>query len=173
MILVGSGILEIKEMPLQEKYDRLLDNYLLAIATDYALHKELGVVDKCNDLSVKVQKNMLPSILGMAFKMLKAIAPGKAFKQVANQYVYTQQTFIPLSNIEFNVVSDRASIVRIKNCPVLRRLEGLVKKAGLDLEPRFLCEMDAKIFPRVAKEFGVDLTIALEKNGCITTAKLR
>mgnify|MGYP001128626021 CR=1 FL=1 len=36
--------------------DRLLDDYLLAIATGYALHKELGVIDRCNDLSVKVQK---------------------------------------------------------------------------------------------------------------------
>jgi len=160
-------------MPLQEKYDRLLDTYLLAVAAGYALNKELGVVDKSNDMWVKVQKNMLPSFLGIGLKMMKAIAPGKAFKQIANQYVYTQQAFIPLSNIEFNFVSDRESTVRIKNCPVLRRFEGLVKKAGLDIDPRSICEMDAKIMPEVAKEFEVALTFKLEEDGCKTTAKLK
>jgi len=165
--------LEIKEMPLQEKYDRLLDAHLLAVATGYALHKKLGVVDKCNDFSVKVQKNMLPSVLGIGLKMLKAIAPGKVFKQVANQYVYTEQTFLPLSNIEFTWVSDREATMRVKNCPILRRVGGIVKKAGLDLDPRFLCEMDAKILPEVAKEFGLALTFELEENGCKTKAKLK
>jgi len=165
--------LKIKEMPIEEKYDRLLDTYLLAIATGYALHKELGVVDKSNDLWVKVQKNMLPSVLGIGLRMLKAIAPGKAFTQIANQYVYTQQTFVPLSNIEFTLISDREATLRIKNCPVLRRLGDIVKKAGLDLEPRLLCETDTKILPEVAKEFGVVLTFELEKNGCKTTTKLK
>jgi len=165
--------LQIKEMPLEEKYDKLLDGYLLVVATDYALHKELGVIDKSNDLSVKVQKKMFPSVLGMAFKVLKAISPGKAFKQVTDQYVYSIQRFIPLSNIELTMVSNREASVRIKNCPVLKRQRDLVKKAGLDLDPRFICEMDAKINPEVAKEFGVDLTLELEENGCITTAKLK
>ena len=165
--------MEIREMPLEEKYDKLLDDYLLAIATGYALHKELGVVDKSIDWSVKVQKKMLPSVLGIAFKVLKTVAPGKAFRQVTDQYVYTIQRFIPLSNIELTMISDREATVRIKNCPVLRRQRDLVKKTGLDLDPRFICEMDAKINPEVAKEFGVDLTSELEENGCITTAKLR
>jgi len=165
--------LEIKEMPLQEKYDRLLDTYLLAVASSYALHKELGVVDKSNDMWVRVQKNMLPSFLGIGLTILKAVAPGRVFKQVGNQFAYTQQTFLPLSNIEFTFVSDRESTFRVKNCPVLKRVGGLVKKAGLDLDPRFLCEIDSKIFPRLAKEFGVALTFELEENGCKTTAKLK
>jgi hypothetical protein len=165
--------LEIKEMPLEEKYDKLLDDYLLANAASYVLHKELGVIDKSNDLWVKVQKKMFPSVLGIAFKVLKAISPGKAFKQVTDQYVYTIQRFIPLSNIELTMVSDREATVRIKNCPILRRQRDLVKKAGLDLDPKLLCEMDAKINAEVAKEFGVDLTLELEENGCVNTAKLK
>ena len=165
--------LEIKEMPLEEKYDKLLDDYLLANAAGYALHKELGVVDKSNNLWVKVQKKMLPSVLGVAFKVLKTISPGRAFKQVTDQYVYSIQRFIPLSNVELTMVSDREAVVRIKNCPVLKRQRDLVKKAGLDVDPRFLCEIDAKINPEVAKEFGVDLTFELEENGCTTTAKLK
>jgi len=105
--------------------------------------------------------------------VLKAISPGKAFKQVTDQYVYTIQRFIPLSNIELTMVSDREATVRIKNCPILRRQRDLVKKADLDLDPKFLCEMDAKINAEVAKEFGVDLTLELEENGCVTRAKLK
>lgn len=159
-------------MPIEEKYDRLLDDHLLTVATGYALNKELGVVDKSNSMYVKVQQKMLPSVLGVAFKVLKTVAPGKAFKQVTDQYVYSIQRFIPLSNIELTRVSDREAVVRISNCPVLRRQRDLVRKAGLDLDPRFLCEIDAKINPEVAREFGVELTCELEENGCKTTAKL-
>jgi len=165
--------LAIKEMPLEEKYDRLLDAYCLNMATFHSLHKELGAVDKCIDWSVKVQKKMFPSFVGVAFKALKAISPGKAFSQVSDQYVYTIQRFIPLSNIELTKVSDREVTVRIKNCPVLGRMRDIVKKAGLDLDPKFICELDPKINREVAKEFGVDLTCKLEENGCINTAKLR
>ena len=73
----------IKEMPLEEKYDRLLDDYLLTIATSYVLHKELGVVDKCLDLSVKVQKKMLPSVIGIAFKVLRAITLVKRLSRLS------------------------------------------------------------------------------------------
>ena len=72
-------------MPLEEKYNRLLDDYLLTIAMWNAFSKELGAVEKSRDLWVKVQKNMLPSVLGIAFKVLKAITPGRAFKQVVDR----------------------------------------------------------------------------------------
>ena len=68
--------MEIKEMPLEEKYDKILDEYILSDVINYAFHKELGVVNKYHDFYVKVQKKMLPSFLGTAFKMFKAVAPG-------------------------------------------------------------------------------------------------
>jgi len=165
--------LEVKEMPLREKYDRLLDEYLLSIAMGYALHKELGVVDKAGDLWVKVQRNMYPGYLGMAMKVLKAITPGKAFKQAADRYFYYAQTFNPLSNLEVVRVSDRETVTRVKNCVFLKRMKDLVKKAGLDIDPKFICEADSKIMPALAKEFGIDITMSLEENGCRATAKLR
>ncbi|MCZ2809207.1 MAG: hypothetical protein O2V44_07635 [Candidatus Bathyarchaeota archaeon] len=165
--------MEMREMPLAEKYDKLLDDYLLANAVGYTLHKELKVVDQSNDLWVQVQKKLFPSVLGVAFKVLKTISPGKAFKQVTNQYVYSLQRFIPVSNIEVTMTSDREATVRITNCPVLKRQRTLLKKAGLDIGPRYLCEIDATINPEVANAFGVDLNIELEENGCTTTAKLK
>lgn len=165
--------MEIKEMPIEEKYNRLLDEYLLGIAMGHVLHKELGVCDKANDLWVKAHKKMYPSYLDIAFKVLKAITPGKVFKQAANSLIYHNQAFVPLSNAEVNWVSDREVVVKTKNCVILKRMKDLVKKADLDVDPNFICEDDSKILPELAKEFGVDLSVELEQNGCITTAKLK
>jgi hypothetical protein len=165
--------LEIKEMPLEEKYDKLLDGYLLSVATNYALHKELRTVDKWLDYIVKVQKKMFPSWLGIALKVLKTITPGRVFKQVVDRGAYQQQIYHPLSSIEVTMVSDREMVGRIKNCVPLKRMKDLVRKAGLDLDPKFICEADSKIFPELFKEFGIDVTMELEENGCIFTAKLK
>jgi len=165
--------LAIKEMPLEEKYDRLLDDYLLAIASGYALHKELGVIDKSNDLWVKVQKKMLPRVLGPVFKLLKMLSPGRTFKQVMDQVAYLFQTEIPLSNIELSWVSDREAVLRIKNCERLRRLRELVKKTGLNIDPKKLCEIEYQTLKEIGKEFGVDVTWELEENGCRSTGKLK
>jgi hypothetical protein len=165
--------LAIKEMPLEEKYDRLLDDYLLAIASGYALHKELGVIDKSNDLWFKVQKKMLPKILGPVSKLLKVLSPDRTFKQVMNQAAYLFQTEIPLSNIELSWVSDREAVLRIKNCERLRRLRELVKKTGLNIDPKELCEIEWEALKEIAKEFGTDVTWELEENGCRSTGKLK
>jgi len=170
--------LAIKEMPLEEKYNKLLDEYILDAAIGYALFKELGVdkelgLDKSVDLSVKVNKKMLPSSLGIALKVLKAITPGKTFKQVTDQFLYWGQTWHPLSTLEETKVSDREAVVIIKNCVLLKRMRDTVKKAGLDIDPKIICERDAKYFPKLFKEFGVDATWELEENGCRCTAKLK
>ncbi len=165
--------MEMKEMPIEEKYDKLLNEYLLDAATHYAIHKELGAVDKFLDLYIKVQKKMTPSVIGIALKVLKAVTPGKAFKQVTDQFLYWGQTFHPLATLEETKVSDREAVIRIKNCVLLKRARDLVKKAGLDIDPKFFCEIDAKYLPGVLKEFGVDVAWELEENGCRATAKLK
>ena len=165
--------MEIKEMPLEEKYDRVLDDYLLAIATGYALHKELGVVDKCLDLSIKVQKKMLPRVLGSVFKLLKVLAPGRTFKQVINQSMYTFQVTEPMSNLEISWVSDHEAVMRTKNCERLRRTRELVKKTGLNVDPKELCEIELQTLKELGKEFGIEVTWELEENGCTAKGKLK
>jgi len=165
--------MEIKEMPLEEKYDKLLDGYLENSIINYALLKELGAIDKGIDLSVKVGTKMLPSLVGIAFKMLKTVAPGKAFNQLVDKYVYTMQGTMSLSDFELKRVSDREATVRVKNCPVLKRVRTLVEKTGLDIEPRSICELESRINQGIAKEFGVNIVTKLEENGCINIAKLK
>ena len=165
--------MEIKEMPIEERYDMLLNDYLTDAAIDYAVLKELGGVDKQLDLFVKVNKKMLPSFLGPVFKLLKVIAPGTTFKQLSDTWFYKAQTWHPLSTLEVTQVSDRELTGAVKNCVLLKRTRDIVKKAGLDIDPKFTCERDAKYFPQLFNEFGIDMTWNLEENGCNFTAKLK
>ena len=163
----------IKEMPLEEKYDKLLDSYILGWIGNYSLYKELGAVNKNINFNVETQKKLLPSIWGPSFKLLKALTPGRVFKQIVEQYVYTMQRTLPLSNIGLSWVSDREAVVNIKNCPNLKKARELVKKTGVKVDPRELCEMESKINKELTKEFGVDVAWKHSENGCTWTAKLK
>ena len=164
--------MEIKEMPLQEKYDRLLQNYLLGGLTDKVLLKELGAHDKYNKLSVEIQKKMAPTLMGPTFKLLKTIAPGRSFKQLVEQYVYTMETTIPLSNLDLSWVSDREAVVTVKNCPVRQKMAELVKKTGVKVDSNEFCEAESQINVDVVKGFGIDLAWQHTENGCKWTAKI-
>ena len=163
----------IKEMPLEEKYEKIRDEYLLNSATLYALHKKLGIVDKCIESLVKTEKNMIPSLPAATYKLLKTLAPGTAFNKLMDQEIYEMQRDMPLSNIEVNRVSGREVTMRIKGCPLLKRTGELIKKAGLDVDPKELCEIEPKIMREVAKDFGVDVSWQSEENGCLWTVKLK
>jgi hypothetical protein len=160
-------------MPLEEKYEKLRDAYLLNSATLYALHKKLGIVDKCIESLAKTQKNMIPSLPGATYKLLKAVAPGTAFNQLMDHEIYEMQASMPLSNIEVNRVSGSEVTMRIKNCPELKRTGELIKKAGLDVDPKELCEIEPKVMRGMAKDFGIDESWRPEENGCLWTVKLK
>lgn len=163
----------IKEMLLEKRYDRLYDNLMQLAAITHTLAKDLGTIDKYIDLSVDVQKKMLPGFLGMtAFKALKTIAPGRAFDQLNDQFIYAMQRTHPLSEIELTKVSDRVAIIRINNCPVVKKFRDVVEKTELNIDPRFMCETETKILPKIIKEFGIDLVLELEENGCVLNAKI-
>ena len=77
--------------------------------------------------------------------------------------------------IEVDWISDREAVIRFKNCDILRRSRELVEKAGLDVDPKFFCEMDKyrHAHPRhPMDEIGLELTCELEENGCKWTFKL-
>ena len=164
--------MSVKVMSLEEKYRRLLDQYLLYQITNYALVKELGATERYYNLLVKVNKKMLPSYLPVAFKVIKTVAPSKAFKQLVDDFMYAAQMSLPLSNIELNKISDREALIRVNNCPALERMKELVKKTGLDVNPVELCSLEARMFRELAKDLGVDLATQVEKNGCSLTAHL-
>ena len=52
-------------------------------------------------------------------------------------------------------------------------MRDMAKKAGLDLDPKEICENDSKIMPGMFEEFGVEVTVELEESGCVARAKLK
>ena len=163
----------IKEMPLEEKYNKLLDQYVLTEAMNYALHKELGTMAKRNDMMLKIWKKMLPRFTGVALTVMKTIAPSSTFKKLVNGFVSFGQVTTPLSNIELTWVSDREAVITTKNCVFLERMKDVAKKAGLDFDPTEICRNDSKVMPKMFEEFGIDVTMELVENGCRATAKLK
>jgi len=165
--------LAIREMPLEEKYDRLLEQYLLYQLTNYTLIKELGATDKYYDLLVKVNKKMLPSLLRVAFKAIKTLAPSRAFNQLVDDFTYTLQMYLPLANVEVDRSSESEAIIKVNNCPALRKMKEIVEKTGLGIDPVELCELEGRMFRELADDMGVNLTSQVQKNGCSLTAVLK
>ena len=162
-----------KEMPVEEKYAKLLDQYILSELMNFALQREMGTLDKRNAMMLKVYKNMLPSLLGVGLTVMKTFAPGTTFKKMVDGFVSFSQMMIPLSNIEVTWISDREAVVRTKNCPQLLRGRELAKKAGLDIDPKEICRNDSKTMPGMLEQFGIVAAMELEENGCVIRAKLK
>jgi hypothetical protein len=168
--------LAIKEMPLEEKYDKLYDFLALYYAAGYAFNKEHGTVDKWPDYFAKVMGKMMPSFMGPVVTLMRTLTPGRTFKQAVNQMMYSFQSEQPLSGLELSWVSDREAVVRMKNCEMLRRLKDVVKKAGLTIDPREVCRSEIAMHmspEHMTKKFGMDLACELEENGCNWTFKLK
>ena len=61
--------MQFKELPLKERYDRILDDLALSVILSYVHAQEFDTVDKLNDLYVMANKKMLPSYLGVSIKI--------------------------------------------------------------------------------------------------------
>jgi len=168
--------LGIKEMPLEEKYERLLNQMLIVWAAAYAWHKKNGTIDEWTDFLAKVQEKTLPLSTGLGqalFKLAATVTPGRIFKQLVNEAVYDEQKWLPFSCLEVSYISDREAIFKVKNCPLPKAYLELSKKTGLDITPKYICENDLRFIPKVFKMFGADLTSKIEENGCQTTIRLK
>ena len=165
--------IDIKEMPYKEKHDKFFDTYMSEMAGTYSYHKEHGTVDMWLDSTLKVFSGSMPKFMGPIFKLMKTISPGKSFKQTANQMLYMQQMMQPLSEIEVSWASDREVVMRFKNCEILRRSREIVKRSGLNIDPKFFCEIDLYRHAHPLHPMKDFATCELEENGCKWTFKLK
>ena len=121
----------------------------------------------------KVWKKILPGYMGVALQVMKTIAPGRMFKKMVDAFISFSQVTVPLSNLEVTWVSDREVAMRTKNCPMLVRGKELAKKAGLDIDPKEICKNEQTYMPKMLAEWGLDITMKLEENGCQMIGKLK
>jgi len=162
--------LEIKEMPIAEKYDRLFDFFVLDHAVSYASHKKLGTLDKYLDDTVEAFRKMMPRFMAPVVKLMMQ----GHIKEAVNQMVYLEQHLHQPARPHW--VSDREVVLTFKNCERLRRRREIVKEAGLNIDPRELCEMEKRIHFHTRhpmRQMGLDVTAELGETGCKWTFKLK
>jgi hypothetical protein len=121
-------------MSFEEKYDKLYDQYILTDVTAMAFVKEMGPTDKYLDYSMKVYEKMMPMLMGSAFKLIKMLAPGRAFKMFVEGLLENDQVMEPLGNTEIVSLSDREAMITTKNSLMLRKYKDIIKKTGLKLD---------------------------------------
>jgi len=151
--------LETKEMSLEEKYDKLYDQYVMTDIIAWAFAKEMGLTDKYLDYSMKVFKKMMPSIMGSAFKFIKMLAPGKAFKMFVDGILKDGQVTEPLSNTELVSLSDREAVIKTKNSVMLKKYRDILKKTGLKLDLKEYYELSMEAGKEMMKDFGFDMSV--------------
>ena len=168
--------MEIKQMPIDEKYDNLLDFFALYYATSYVFNKEHGIENKWPDYLAKVMGDTMPNFMGSIAKMMKTVAPSKTFKKAVNQMMYMLQMDQPLSNLELSWVSDREATIEMKDCEFLKRMKKVVKKADFNIDPREVCKSEIAMHMspnHPSKNFGIEVNGDLKENGCKWTFKLK
>jgi len=164
--------LETKEMTLEEKYDKLYDQYVMTDIIAWAFAKEMGLTDKYLDYSMKVFKKMMPSIMGSAFKFIKMLAPGKAFKMFVEGLLKDSQVTEPLSNTELASLSDREAVIKTKNSVTLKKYRDILKKTGLKLDLKEYWELSSEAGKEMMKEFGFEATSHIEQDTITNIIKL-
>jgi len=76
---------------------------------------------------MKVYKKMMPVIIGYAFKFIKTLSPGRAFKMFVDDILKDGQVTEPLSNTELVSLSDREAVIKTKNSVMLKKYREIIK----------------------------------------------
>jgi hypothetical protein len=168
--------LEIKEMSLEEKYDKLYDSYILTDVIAMAFIMENGLTDEYLNYTMKVYKKMMPSIMDYAFKFIKTLSPGRAFKMFVEGILKDGQVTEPLSNTELVSLSGREEVIRTKNSVMLKKYRDIIKKTGVKLDLKEYFELFPEAGKEMVKEFGFDMTMDtshIQEDEITSTIKLK
>ena len=151
--------MEIKERSFEEKYDKLYDQYILTDVTAWAFVKEMGLTDKYLDYQMKIAKKMMPTLMGSAFKLIKMLSPGRAFKMFVDGLLRDGQVTEPLSNTEIVRFSDQEVVIKTKNSLVLKKYRDMMKKTGLELDLKEMYGWFIDPGKEMFKDLGFDVTV--------------
>jgi hypothetical protein len=164
--------LEVKEMSMEEKYDKLYDQFVVTdvIALDFI--KEMGLTEKFMDHQMKIFKKSIPSMIGPAFKLIKMLAPGRTFKMLVKEMLKELQVLDPLSSIELVSLSDREAVIKQKNSVLVKKYRDIIKKTGLKLDFKEMLEITNKSWKEMLKDFGFEYDVQVIGDAIINTVKL-
>jgi hypothetical protein len=150
--------LDIKDISLEEKYDKLYDQYILTDVIVMTFLKEKGLEEQYMDYSMKVMKKVVPSLMSSTFKFVKTLAPGRAFKMFVEGFLKDSLVTEPLSNMEIVSLSDREAVIKTTNSVQLKKYGDILKKTDLKLDMKEYWELMNEAVKGLAKDFGFDMT---------------
>lgn len=159
-------------MPVEEKYDKMMDALITLYVQTYAFNKEHGIVKKWLDHYVQAQNKMMSRYMSPVVKLYKTFPSNKTFKQVVNQFMYVFQIEQPLSNLELSWKSDFKVAIRVKDCHFLKRSREILNKIGFNINPKEICELKNRAdayLKHMSKKMGIKVFHSHEENGCIWT----
>ena len=170
----------IKDMPIEEKWDRLHDFFTLDHAISYQAHKRLGTVREWVDDTVEAYGKMMGRFMGpLAALMGRAAArltPNVVLKQAINAVLYSDQMMHGPGEYQVSEPKDGEMIVRFKNCLRLKKQGEIVKRCELGFDPREICEVEKMHLTHpnhpTTKMGIVPTEITWEEGGCVWTFKV-
>jgi hypothetical protein len=170
---------DIKEMPIEEKWDRVHDFFTMDHAISYYTHKRLGTVKEWVSDTVDAYSAMMGRFMGPLASLMGGvamkIAPNMVLKQAINAVLFSDQMMHGPGEYEVSEAKDGAITVRFKNCLRLKKQNEIVKKCNLPFEGREICEVEKMHLTHpnhpTTKMGIVPTDITWEEGGCVWTFK--
>jgi hypothetical protein len=171
---------QLKEMPIEEKWDRVHDFFTLDHAISYKTHKRLGTVQDWVDDTVEAYGKMMGRFMGpIAEVMGKAatkLTPNMVLKQAIYAVLYSDQMMHRPGEHEVSEVENGEMTVRFKNCLRLEKQNEIAEKCDLDFEGREICEVEKMHLTHPehpSTKMGiVPAEVSWEEGGCVWTFKI-
>jgi len=164
---------DIKEMSLEEKYDRALDFFEMDHMISYYTHKRLGTVKEWVDDMAEAFNRAVPRFLGPLFETLVKVAPNLALKKCFDAVFNLDQQHHDISEFEYSEPKDGEIVVRFKDCARLKRHKKWIKELGYDFDDREICELEKMHMthpnhPGCRMGF-IPIEVEWEEGGCVWT----
>jgi hypothetical protein len=172
---------ELKDMSIEEKWDRVHDFFTLDHAISYKTHKRMGTVSNWVDDTVEAYSKMMGRFMGpIAAVMGKAatkVTPNMVLKQAIYAVLYSDQMMHGPGEYEVSEVKDSEITIRFKNCLRLKKQNEIAEKCELGFEGREICEVEKMhlTHPRhPSAQMGiVPAEVDWEEGGCVWTFKIK
>lgn len=171
---------DIKDMTVEEKWDRLHDFFTMDHAISYHTHKRLGTVDEWVSDTVDAYNHAQARFLGPVVELMSKaalkVAPNMVLKKVMNAVLNMDQQMHKPGEYEISEAKNGEMTVRFKNCTRLKKQKEVVKMCKLPFEAREICEVEKMhtTHPNCpATKMGIITTdVTWEETGCVWSFKV-
>ena len=137
---------DIKQMPVEGKWDKVHDFFTIDHAISYRTHKRMGTVEEWVDDTVVACGKMMGRFMGplaeMMGKAVTRLAPNLVLKQAITNVLYNDQMMHGPREYEVSELRDGEITVRFKGCLRLKKQKAIVERCQQDFDAREICELE-------------------------------